>query len=361
MATSPSAHATRRTFLKSLAAASASAAAGPLILNAQDKADARRPRVGQGEYLFECHHGWGSDQLPPGHHYGNASHGVAIAADGMVYITHQGDPGSIFVFDPDGRFVRAMGEAHHLKTGQGHGIDIRSEDGQEFLYLSPSHSALGFTKMTLDGEVVWHKDRQAINKDCGLLDDPKTRFRPTNTSFRPDGGYYLGDGYGSNYVFQYDKHDAFVRALGGSGTTAGKFQTPHGQWLDNRDGTPKLVVADRANARLQWFDMQGNHLKTQGDFLFPADIDAQGDLLLVPDLHARVTLLGASNQVLVHLGDDPAWREQVLDKKIGMRAKPQLWQPGRFVHPHDACFDADGNIYVTEWVVTGRVTKLVRV
>ena len=81
----------------------------------------------------------------------------------------------------------------------------------------------------------------------------------------------------------------------------------------------------------------------------------------MPDLHARITLLDASNRVLTHLGDDPAWRQQVLDKKVGMRGMPQLWQAGRFVHPHDACFDADGNIYVTEWVVTGRVTKLVRV
>jgi hypothetical protein len=43
-----------------------------------------------------------------------------------------------------------------------------------------------------------------------------------------------------------------------------------------------------------------------------------------------------------------------------MRAKSVEWKSGRFVHPHDACFDADGNIYLTEWVKTGRVTKLVR-
>jgi hypothetical protein len=28
------------------------------------------------------------------------------------------------------------------------------------------------------------------------------------------------------------------------------------------------------------------------------------------------------------------------------------------VHPHDACFDADGNIVVAEWVETGRITRL---
>ncbi|MCA8987396.1 MAG: peptidase, partial [Planctomycetaceae bacterium] len=129
----------------------------------------------------------------------------------------------------------------------------------------------------------------------------------------------------------------------------------------DRDGVPKLVVADRANARLQWFDLNGKHLKTQGDFLFPADIDTQGDLLLVPDLHARITILDKDNKPVAQLGDDPEWRAQVLDKEIGMRGKPDKWQPGKFVHPHDACFDAAGNIFVAEWVVGGRVTKLERI
>ena len=36
-------------------------------------------------------------------------------------------------------------------------------------------------------------------------------------------------------------------------------------------------------------------------------------------------------------------------------------QNAKFVHPHDACFDADGNILVAEWVATGRMTKLRKV
>lgn len=83
--------------------------------------------------------------------------------------------------------------------------------------------------------------------------------------------------------------------------------------------------------------------------------------MLVPDLHARITLLDKDNKVITQLGDDEAWRAQALDKKIGMRGKRELWQPGRFVHPHDACFDQDGNIFVAEWVVTGRVSKLQKV
>lgn len=349
---------TRRQFLKATAAAS-SAVFAPFAIHAADKSGKRRATVGSGEYTFECVHDWGMSSLPDGHNYGNATHGVTIDSQGLIYVTHHGGPGSIFVFDPDGKFVRTMGDFHRTSTGKGHGIDIRKEGGEEYLYLSPNDSSLFFAKLDLKGDVVWKRDRAAVNKETGKYEG-RQGFRPTNASFRPDGGYYLGDGYGSNWIFQYTATDEFVRAIGGTGTQDGQFQTPHGQWLDDRDGTPKLVIADRANKRLQWFDMDGKHLRTQDGFLFPADIDSQGDVLLVPDLHARITLLGKENQVLAQLGDDEEWRAACLADGFKMRGQRDRWKPGRFVHPHDACFDSDGNIFVAEWVATGRFSKLVR-
>ena len=320
------------------------------------------PIIGNGDFTCECVHNWDRAGLPAGYDYGNAAHGVAIDSHGLIYITHNGNPGSLFVFDPDGRFVKSMAEIHNAgPSAKGHGVSIRREGREEFLYLAPADSGMGFTKMTLSGEVVWQKNRATINTESdGLLADPNTIFRPTNTSFRPDGGYYLGDGYGSHYVFEYDANDQFVRALGGLGSETGKFSTPHGHGLDVRDGVAKLVVADRANKRLQWFSMDGQHLQSLDGFLFPADVDVQGDLMLVPDLHARITILNRNNEVVAQLGDDEGWRIQVLADNFAMRAKPESWQPGRFVHPHDACFDLEGNIFVTEWVKTGRVTKLIR-
>jgi hypothetical protein len=70
---------------------------------------------------------------------------------GLIYVTHYGKPGSIFVFEPSGKFVKSVGDVH---AANGHGIDIREEDGTEYLYLSPSNSNLSFTKMTTEGEVV---------------------------------------------------------------------------------------------------------------------------------------------------------------------------------------------------------------
>ena len=82
--------------------------------------------------------------------------------------------------------------------------------------------------------------------------------------------------------------------------------------------------------------------------------------MLVPDLSARVTLLDGHHQVITHLGEDPEWRAQVLKNGMKLRRSETAegWVSGKFLHPHDACFDPAGNIYVAEWVHTGRITKL---
>jgi hypothetical protein len=142
----------RRGFLKSSAVTAASGSLAPLFLSpaagyAMNLTTAQNPTVGSGEFVYECIHNWDRASLPADHHYGNASHGVAIDQQGLIYITHQGSPGSLFVFDGEGRFVRAMGDAHSLNgSSKGHGIDIRKEGSEEFIYLSPSESTLFFTK-----------------------------------------------------------------------------------------------------------------------------------------------------------------------------------------------------------------------
>jgi hypothetical protein len=281
------------------------------------------------------------------------THGVTVDAAGFIYIKHQGHGGTpldtICVFDPQGKFVRSFGKEYYPG---GHGIDVRKEGSEEFLYLSDIHNRQ-VVKTNLKGEVVWKLSYPVEAKVYQKLD----QYRPTNVAFSPDGGFYVGDGYGSSYVHQYDKDGRWIRTWGGEGDAPGKMRTPHGLWLDNRPGRePSLVVADRANARLQYFTLDGKHISFVKDVLFPAHFDIRGDVLLVPDLHARVSLFDRNNKPIVHLGDDPAWIEEV--KKFKIRTDEKLWVAGKFVHPHDACFDAAGNIFVVEWVETGRVTLL---
>jgi hypothetical protein len=343
----------RRDFLKrSTVACAAAWAAGsaPAILGAGEKSGTKNPIIGKGDFRYECIHDWGT---LPRHIRWETTHGVCIDEEGLIYIKHQGHGSAamdtIVVFDKKGKFVRSFGKGYYPG---GHGIDLRKEGGQQYLYLSDIHNRQ-VIKTDLKGEEVWKLCYPVEAKVYTRVN----QYRPTNVAFAPDGGFYVGDGYGSHYIHQYDKDAKWVRTWGGEGTAPGKMRTPHGIWLDDRPGRkPSLVVADRANARLQYFTLDGKHLGFVKDVLFPAHFDIRGEVLLVPDLHARVSLFDKQNKPIVHLGDDPEWLKEV--KKFKVRMDPKLWRPGKFVHPHDACFDKDGNIFVVEWVHTGRVTLL---
>jgi hypothetical protein len=354
----------RRQFLKASGGLALFGSWAPAILGAEDKSGTRAPVIGSDGHRYEVRHD--CMQLPR-HIRWQDTHGVAIDAEGLIYVKHRTKTAermdAVVVFDSDGKFVRSFGKEYH---GGGHGIDIRNEGGTEFLYLCDNKGYIA--KSTLRGEIVWMQPAPAIDvyrnaapftvTTPGKYDKGKL-FSPTNVAFAPDGGFYVGDGYGSHYVMRYDRDAQVVGHFGGLGDGAGQFNTPHGLWWDDRPGRePALVVADRANARLQYVAADGTHLAYVPDFLFPAAIDIRADVLLVPDLHARITLLDGDNRVITHLADDPAWRAQVLADNFRLRAQPERWQAGKFVHPHDACFDRDGNIYVAEWVAVGRVSFL---
>ncbi len=354
----------RRRFLQQAGAFSLVATATGPFVHASDKTGTRHPIIGKGDHQYECHHGWGA---VPDHIHWHDTHGTAVDRDGLVYITHRGGPDrvssldeaqdTVVVFEPDGTFVRSFGKEYH---GGGHGIDIREEEGEEYLYLCQMFPINLVVKTTRTGEVVWVKGRDALDA-AGVYADPATKYSPTNLAFAPDGGFYVTDGYGSNYVHRFDAQANWVATFGGTGTEPGRMRTAHGIWLDDRAqrGAAELVVADRANARLQYFGLDGTWKSIVDEVLFPAHFDIKDDLLLVPDLHARISLFGPDNAPIVHLGDDPAWIEEV--KKLKIRQDPSQWVDGKFVHPHDACFDRDGNIYVAEWVTSGRVSFLRRV
>lgn len=345
----------RRTFLKSASAAALTSTAMPNILQATDKSGSKRPVLGEGEYTYELIHGW--EQLPSHIRWGQ-THGVAIDAQGFIYIKHlseEKDPmDAIAVFDADGRFVRSFGKEYH---GGGHGIDIRTEAGEQFLYLSDIGNRQ-VVKTNLKGEHVW---KLSYPQEPGVYQKLE-QYRPTNVAFAPDGGFYVADGYGSHFIHQYDKNAKWVRTFSGPGTEPGKCQTPHGIWLDDRAGRePAIIVADRANARLQYFTLDGKFKSIVGDVSFPAHFDIRGEHLMVPDLHARISIFDKDDKVIVHLGNDPAWTKQVLANRMKLRTDQKLWRADRFIHPHDACFDPAGNIYVAEWVPMGRIIKMRRV
>ncbi len=354
---------TRRRFLSTAAAMTTVAVAAPAVLTAS-KTDSKTI-IGTGDYRYEALHDW--PQLPAPFSW-QTTHNVAIDRAGLLYVIHEGhankpDHPSIFVFDADGKYVRSFGNQFQ---GGGHGLEVRDEDGQEFLYVCAYQQVKAFAKLDLLGEVVWtqHAPMKSSIYAEGEDTHPKKlwgrdRFLPTNTAFLPNGDFLVADGYGSFYIHRFDKTGKWLNCFGGPGEGEGTFNTPHGLWVDARPGRdPLLVVADRAHHTLQYLTLAGKYVKTLDGFGLPANIDTQGQLMLVPELFARVTILDAQNNIVAQLGDDS---ERIRDDtKHTIRSDPRQWRPGKFVHPHDACFDRDGNIFVAEWVATGRVTKLKR-
>ncbi len=355
----PNTNTSRRSFVTKTSVAAAAVVSAPSIVTASKARGATV--IGDGEYRYEVDHAF--LELPSQYSW-QTTHNVAVDSANNLYVIHEGrsnlkDHPSIFVFDASGKFIRAFGSQFQ---GGGHGIEVRKEGNEEFLYVAAYQQVKSFAKMTLKGDTIWSRraPREAGVYNDDEFDRPKAdwgrdRFMPTNFAFLPDGSFLLADGYGAFYIHHYDKDAKWIRSFGGPGAGEGKFDTPHGIWIDDRVATePKIVVADRAHHTLQIFDMQGSYLKTVTGFGLPANIDRRGELLLVPELHARVSILDRDYQPIVRLGDDVA---RVTTVK-GIREDSKQWIDGKFVHPHDACFDLEGNIIVAEWVATGRVTKL---
>ncbi len=318
--------------------------------------------IGEGQFRYRVHHQWA--QLPDKYTW-QTTHNVAIDKANNLYVIHEGREEmkthpSIFVFDSTGKFVRAFGSQFQ---GGGHGIEVRQEGNEEFLYVAAYQQVKSFAKLTLKGEVVWQHFAPMMSGKyaVGEAEHPKKewgrdRFMPTNFAFLKDGGFLLADGYGAFYIHRYDAAGNWVSCFGGPGEGKGTFNTPHGLWIDERGSEPVVVVTDRAHNALQRFNLKGEYIDTIEGFGLPANIDVHGDLMLVPELVARVSILDRNNKVVAQLGDDVKRVSE--DTQRTIRSDSSKWIDGKFVHPHDACFDADGNIFVAEWVGSGRITKL---
>ncbi|MBW3625772.1 MAG: hypothetical protein KY468_20445 [Armatimonadetes bacterium] len=339
---------TRRRFLEHAGAAMAGVAlSGPVLAETRDRSRNAKIIVGSGEHRYECLHDW---LTPPDSLKFGDTQGIAEDSKGNIYIAHTVHPTSpsddaIAVFDKRGRFVKSWGARF---KGGAHGLDLRKENGREYLYhCDTAHRQV--VKTDLDGNVIWEK---GVPKEAGVYGE-KSPFIPTNVAFSPNGDFYVTDGYGSDWIHQYDVKGNYIRTFGGKGKEPGKVLQAHGAWVDTRRSEPLLAVADRANSRIQYFSLDGKHVKFSHEGMRkPCHFHIRGDRMLVPDLSSVVTILDRENKVVAQLGDG---------NPTNLRGRPrEEFIPGRFIHPHDAQFLRNGDILVAEWVPTGRITRLKR-
>jgi DNA-binding beta-propeller fold protein YncE len=283
------------------------------------------------------------DAKPDNQPLGPCHGGAVIDKAGNIYVTTDTKRG-IMVFSSDGKFTRSFGPS------QIHAVELREEKGQEFIYAArPNLNQV--LKLTLDGQRVW-----TIHAPETEIFDEAT-FHPCALTIAPDGSIFIADGYGSNYIFKFDKNRKFVKAFGGPGEAEGKFKTCHGIALDTRPGKPLLFVCNRNSNRVEYWDLDGNFVKViQKDLRMPAAVHIRGDYALVPELQGRVTVLNKDGTIAAQLGDNPNEKQRA---NFGL-AQDQ-WKDGICNSPHGGSIDKEGNLIVTEWSQFGHLHKFARV
>jgi len=296
---------------------------------------------------YRWHENWAL--IPDESKANGRTHGVAVSKDGSVIVFHQASPG-VLIYSPEGKLLSSWGDYPGA-----HGLTLVEEEGVEFLWLTDQET-LKVEKTTLAGEVV-----QSIPQPPHPAYAAGARYVPTWVAVNEvrhggNGDIWVADGYGSNLVHRFGAGGNYLGALDGT-EGEGAFACPHGIAFDTRKSPPQLYVADRGNHRAQVYDANGCFLRAFGAEFFtsPDGFVVSGNRLIVPELFGRVTILDADDQRVDSIGDGGAG-----GNTPGWPNKNRL-EPGTFSSPHGAGADADGNLFVVEWRLGGRIIKLEKV
>jgi hypothetical protein len=282
-------------------------------------------RMGCGQMTFDTVPGWGlgsdgSSILGPTHG------GVVIDKAGNIYTSARK---GVVVFSPEGYVIRSfLGEEY----ADIHDMEIRQEDGGEFIYGARNNNAEGIKFNSSDGKIQL---KLGFPRESGLnLED----FNPTAITVAPNGDIFLSDGYASNHVFKFDKTGKYLMHFGTKGNGLMEFNTAHGMTLDTRYDPPRLLICDRNHqpkGRLVHYDLEGK---------FIAEVVT--GLGMPTSVATIIAVLGHNSNP---------------DKRMNFNVPQSDWVEGVFSGTHGSFWDKDGNLYVQDWNVSGRIVKLVRV
>lgn len=301
---------------------------------------------------------------------GWAHHGIVVTAAGEVITPHPNRP-EMLVLDRDGGRLRSW----PLPAVQAHGLTLVREHGVEYLWLAdngsvrvrqpdgsyakaaPANPVRGAaSKVTLDGTVLL---RLPVP---GLPQYRDGDYSPTSVAVAPDGDVWVADGYGQHLVHRHAATGEYRATLDGT-SGAGRFQQPHALFIDRRRPEPELLVADRAHARVQVYDLDGRFLRAFGsDYLkSPSAFAAWGDHTVIAELDGRLTVVDRDDRLVTYLGQvedpdrtRPGWPNAMEGTAY---VRPPL-SAGRFNSPHGLAVDRDLNLYVSEFLLGGRLVRL---
>ena len=229
-------------------------------------------------------------------------------------------------------------------------------------------------KMSYDGNV-----QQIISEPKHTAYNDGT-FSPTSVTVfeKSKGGnddIWVADGYGESYVHRFSSSGELISSINGEEGSAGRFNCPHGVWIDYRKSNPELYVADRANRRIQVYDLEGSFIRSFGSEVLnsPSAFAIDNSYMIVAELRARLAVFDIEDTFITYIGENesisrvernspedvPGWPNNIDDKGNTIRSK--ILETGKFNSPHGIATDKLGNIYSGEWLIGGRYTKLEKI
>ncbi|MDB5208417.1 MAG: 6-bladed beta-propeller [Flavisolibacter sp.] len=274
----------------------------------------------------------------------NDCHEMVIDSMNRLYVLTNDTRNNILVFDLEGNLLSAWGTTYP----GAHGLSLFKEKDVEYLLIT-DHERHQVIKTTLDGE-----EMMVLNYpvETGCYTD-ESLYLPTETAVTSNGDIYITDGYGLQYVIQYDSKGKYIRHWGGSGDKEEQFNCVHGIAIDGRgEGRPTLLLTSRNDNAFKRFSLEGIYLETislPGSFVCRPVIKDHYVYAAVfrsgfntNEASGFITILDGQNRVVSTPGGTaPLY----LDNKL----LPQQQEEKIFIHPHDVCVDDEGNIYVCQW------------
>jgi DNA-binding beta-propeller fold protein YncE len=247
---------------------------------------------------------------------------------------------AVYAYDRNGAFLRSWGNE---LFGRSHGITA-GPDGAIYCVDDGAHAVRKFSpdgalQLTL-GTPNEPADTGYDGRNSDTIRCSAGPFnRCTSLAVAPNGDLYVTDGYGNARVHHFSARGELRRSWGAPGTEPGQFRIPHGVCVL---GDGRVLVADRENNRIQFFDPDGTFLEEWTDLERPASIalDASGRIY-VAEMKSRVSVFEPDGRLVARWG------------AYGCEA-------GNFIAPHGIAVDPHGDVYVAEvvWTLAGRHGKV---
>ena len=337
----------RRKFIKQTGLALGGMAVIPTIhsFGIINKSNLSEQIIGHGDFQYRVHKEWGN--LNPATTPVNNCHEMVMDSKGRLIMTTDEPQNNIIIYDKSGKLLNSW----TLDLASAHGLTLFDEGGQEVLYITDPNTGK-VIKTTTDGAILMIVPSP---KDIGIYNESEN-FKPTETAIADNGDIYVADGYGSQYIIQYNSKGEYIKHWGGAGDNDDQFATAHGVAIDKRDpDNIMLMCTSRGHNSFKRFTLEGDYLDTvflPGAYVCRAVLDE--DILYSGVCWSRlkylnrtsdsgfITILDKDNKVISNPGGTaPVYENDKL--KLITQNIPL------FNHCHDVCVDNDKNLYVCQW------------